>query len=231
MRIVSWNCGGGFRKKSSAILALDPDMLVVQEITEPDAHAVDSTFVHWVGPPGRKGMATFSFTDHPANVDETCLGSLPWFIPVRWNDISILASWACVFTTSRRYVRLMHEAIDHYQSFLATPSSIIIGDFNSSSVFDRKHPGKTHTALVERLGSIGITSAYHHATGEPHGEETAPTFFLYRHEDRGYHLDYAFLTNALLDRSQVALGSYADWIQHSDHLPLVLDLRDDCDVP
>ncbi len=226
MRIVSWNCGGGFQKKASGILELEPDFLVIQEVTQDDALRVDARFVRWVGAPGRKGMAVFNFTDHPCTVDDADLSNLWWFIPVRWNGLSILACWACKMTNSRRYVRVMHEAIDRYTGFLDPTSSIVIGDLNSSTVFDKKHSRASHTHLVERLGAMGLTSAYHHLIGEIHGEESEPTFFLYRHEDRAYHLDYAFVSNPLLERSQITLGPSAHWLQVSDHVPLILDLSD-----
>ena len=31
MRIISWNCGGGYRKKIDRILELNPDIAVIQE--------------------------------------------------------------------------------------------------------------------------------------------------------------------------------------------------------
>lgn len=226
VRIVSWNCGGGFRKKASEILELEPDFLVIQEITEGDAQGVDARFMRWVGAPGLKGMAVFSFADHPWAIDDADLSDLWWFIPVRWNGLSILAAWACRMTNSRRYVRAMHEVLDRYSGFLDPTSSIVIGDLNSSTVFDKKHSRLSHTHLVERLGAAGLSSAYHHQSGELHGAESEPTFFLYRHEHRAYHLDYAFVSNPLLERSRVTLGPFVHWSQFSDHVPLILDLSD-----
>lgn len=227
MRIVSWNCGGGFRKKASSILDLEPDFLVVQEITEADAQGVDARFMRWVGSPGRKGMAVFGFTDHPCTVDDTDLSELWWFIPVRWNGLSILAAWACKMTSSRAYIRVMHEALAHYARFLDSWPSIVIGDFNSSAVFDSNRGIKWHGNLVKQFESMNMASVYHHASGEFHGEESVPTFFLYRHQLRTFHLDYAFVSNPLLDRSQITLGSFSLWSRLSDHVPLILELDED----
>ncbi len=226
MRIVSWNCGGGFRKKAASILVLEPDLLIVQEITESDAGQVEARAAHWVGLPGRKGVAVFGFADQPCVVADVRPTDLRWFLPVHWNGLFILASWAHVVTPTRRYVRVMHEALDHYQSFLRAQPSIIIGDLNSNTVFDHKHRGKSHTDLVARLDVMGMSSAYHRASGEAHGQETTPTFFLYRHRDKPYHFDYVFGSNDLLDDARLWISAVDDWISLSDHLPLILDLPD-----
>lgn len=226
-RIVSWNCGGGFRKKASSIQPLEPDFLVIQKITEDDARGVGARFTHWVGPPNRKGMAVFSFIDCPCTVDDGDLSELWWFIPVRWNGLSILASWACKMASSRAYIRVMHEALDQYAGFLDSWSSIVIGDFNSSAVFDTNRGIKWHGNRVKQFESMSMASAYHHASGEFHGEESVPTFFLYRHQLRAFHLDYAFVSNPLLDRSQITLGPFAHWSHLSDHVPLILELDED----
>lgn len=226
MRIVSWNCGGGFRKKASSILTLEPDLLIIQEITESDAGQVNADAIHWVGLPGRKGMAVFSFTDQPCVIADLGPTDLRWFLPVQWNGFFILASWAHVVTPTRRYVRMIHEALDHYRPFLLANPSIIMGDLNSNTVFDHKHRGKSHTDLVARLDELAISSAYHRASGEAHGQETTPTFFLYRHQDKPYHFDYAFGSNSLLENARFSIGAMGDWIGLSDHLPLILDMPD-----
>ena len=44
--------------------------------------------------------------------------------------------------------------------------------------------------------------------------------FLYRHKDKGYHIDYAFSS---IDRvRQFEIDNSDDWLKISDHLPLVL---------
>ncbi len=226
MRIVSWNCGGGFRKKAASILALEPDLLVIQEITGPDAENVDAYASHWVGLPGqkgrkgRKGMAVFGFTNQPCVIADSRLTDLRWFLPVQWNGPFIMASWAHVVTPIRRYVRVMHEALGHYGPFLVAQPSIIIGDLNSNTVLDHKHRGKSH---LTRLDALGMSSAYHRGSGGTHGQETTPTFFLCRHRNKAYHFDYVFGLDSLLEEDRLSIGAADDWIGSSDHLPLILD--------
>ncbi len=185
-------------------MALEPDLLIIQEITETDAGTLDARATHWVGLQGRKGKAVFGFTDQPCVIADSRPTDLRWFLPVQWNGFFILASWAHVVTTSRRYVRVMLEALEHYRPFLLARPSIIIGDLNSNIVLDHKHRGKSHTDLVARLDALEMSSAYHHGSVEAHDLESTPTFFLYRHREKPYHFDYAFGANGLLDDARLS---------------------------
>jgi len=103
----------------------------------------------------------------------------------------------------------------------------MLGDFNSNSIWDSEYPRTlNHSALVSRLDALGMVSAYHAYHDEEHGAETRPTFFLYRHENRPYHIDFAFLPKTWRDHIRnVDLGTFSDWSGHSDHVPLTVDLE------
>jgi endonuclease/exonuclease/phosphatase family metal-dependent hydrolase len=71
-----------------------------------------------------------------------------------------------------------------------------------------------------------LTSVYHEHHGETHGAETRPTYFLYRHRHRPYHLDYCFLPTAWMPRvTQVEVGTHEAWSRWSDHMPLTVEVR------
>jgi exonuclease III len=226
MRIVSWNCNGGLRKKHLSLDELGADLLVIQEASARDVGELDAPFTYWVGRPGGKGIAIVANTGASFRVHESYCPDLPWFIPVQVGPIRLLAVWACVATSRLRYVRLVHAALDHYAAFLTPAPAIVIGDLNSNAIFDRKHGTATHTRLVDRLGNLGLASVYHIQTGESHGDETTPTFFLYRHRDKPYHFDYAFVSEEILPASRLLIGSPEQWLSLSDHLPLIVDLPD-----
>ncbi len=223
MRIVSWNCNGAFARKLPALEGFNADLLVVQEASERDILALDSPATHWVGK-GHRGLAVIGQNGVTFRVDPSWDPSLPWFTPVHVGDLRILAVWASVLTTSRRYVRLIHEALDVYEGFLDHPHAMIIGDLNSNTVFDVKHRGRSHTDLVNRLSTMGFTSVWHHQRLEAHGEESRPTFYMYRRPERTWHLDYAFVSEPLLPGASLSLGAPDAWLSLSDHLPLILDL-------
>jgi hypothetical protein len=72
---------------------------------------------------------------------------------------------------------------------------------------------------------MGLVSAYHSRYAEAQGRETRPTFFLYRHQQRPYHIDYCFLPTTWLSRIRdVTVGDHAAWASKSDHMPLTVDL-------
>jgi exodeoxyribonuclease III len=72
-------------------------------------------------------------------------------------------------------------------------------DFNANTQWDGDCPASENfTALAGRLSELGLVSAYHEFYGEAPGQETRPTFFMYRHENRPFHLDYCFIPRAWL---------------------------------
>jgi exonuclease III len=223
VRIVTWNCNGGFARKAPLVMALHPDLLVVQEASFRHCEDIAAGPFLWTGR-GHRGLAVISCTGMSLTLDPTFDPDLPHFLPVHIGEVRLLAVWASVLTSTVRYVRLIHRALDHYADFVNHRPGILIGDLNSSTVFDAKHRQTNHTHLVERLGHLGYRSAWHHGSGEAHGEESRPTFYMYRRPERTWHLDYAFLTPDLLSGTRIEIGQPETWLPWSDHLPLVVDV-------
>ena len=65
---------------------------------------------------------------------------------------------------------------------------------------------------------------WHKVKGEEHGLESVSTLFWYRQPERGYHIDYVFGSEALIKDAKLEIGAHQDWLMHSDHVPLVLDI-------
>lgn len=77
--------------------------------------------------------------------------------------------------------------------------------------------------VVEKLASLNIFSTYHTHLNQIQGKELHPTYYMYRHENRPYHIDYCFASADLLNKlTKVEVGNYADWTPHSDHKPLMV---------
>ncbi len=226
MRIVSWNCNMGYAAKREEILALDPDLVVLQECSERHIGESGAPFAHWVGTNPHKGLGVLGFGGHAFALGDAYTPDYPWFLPVRVEDedLCILAVWASVKERRERYVRITHRAIDHYQAFLEAERTVAIGDFNSNTIWDGEHGEHSHSALVEKLARLQMRSVYHAQTQESQGEETVPTFYMYRHRDKGYHIDYAFVSHGLLEGSALTILEPEPWLRRSDHLPLVLDV-------
>jgi endonuclease/exonuclease/phosphatase family metal-dependent hydrolase len=226
MRIVSWNCNMGFEKKRDAVMSLQPDILVLQECSAKDIANTDAPFKHWVGSNTHKGLAIIGFATHEYTIDSSYTQEWPWFLPVRVDKVPlhILGLWACVKDQRLRYVRVTHQAIDHYARFLCVPYMIVIGDFNSNTIWDRLHREHSHSQLVAKLGSLGLVSAYHTLRGELQGQEVTPTQFMYRHLAKSYHLDYAFVSQTMSSSCELHIGEPSEWLHKSDHMPLLLTL-------
>ena len=223
MRIVTWNCNGGFARKLPMVQSLTSDLLVLQEVSLRHCEQLDWGPFLWTGR-GHRGVAVISCTGRPIHMDPSFDPQLAHFLPVVTDGVHVLACWASVLTPTVRYVRLLHRALDHYAAFVNHTPGILLGDLNSSTVFDTKHRHLSHTLLVERLTNQGYASLWHHQQGERHGEESRPTFYMYRRSERTWHLDYVFLTPDLLPGAHLSIGSPEAWLQWSDHLPLIVDL-------
>jgi exodeoxyribonuclease-3 len=127
-----------------------------------------------------------------------------------------------------RYVLGVVRAIRRCASLIQSQPTVLLGDFNSNTFWDRLYPrDANHTALVQRLHELGCVSAYHHFFGEEHGAESRPTYFHYNHGDKPYHLDYCFVPRAWTPRiRRILVGKHDQWRRWSDHRPVVVDLSD-----
>lgn len=208
-------------RKIDRVLQMQPDLLILQECSRADIAAVGAKFSYWVGNKPNKGLGVLGFGDHSFEIDPSFKEDLTWFIPVRIADVSlnVLGLWASRTTPRDGYVRETHKALDQYHDFLSAVPSVVMGDFNSNTIWDHLHRGRSHSDMVARLGALGLVSVYHTTREEVHGQETVSTFYQ---KQKGYHIDYAFATQAIAQRAQLDIPAAADWLSVSDHVPMVL---------
>lgn len=223
MKIASWNCNGKFREKFQHILTLDADIYVIQECENPaEINSAEyknfATNYIWTGENNNKGLGVFArngirLTEN--NWSKFCLRN---FISVKINDnFDLLAVWACKPYIEEYYI-YQNINISNFNE-----DTIIIGDFNSNAIWDKKNSIRTHSAVVQQLNEIGICSAYHQVSKELQGKETLPTFYLYRHIDRGYHIDHCFTAQKNIKTYQILHN--LDWLEKSDHMPILLETK------
>ena len=127
----------------------------------------------------------------------------------------MLGIWACDNYIQDFYVycRFYHQSFNNM---------ILCGDLNSNKRWDKKNKSRNHMATIDLLEKIGLHSCYHYITGETQGEETVPTFYMYRNINIPYHIDYSFAPKQTI--SDFTIGSASEWLAHSDHMPIVLDI-------
>lgn len=101
MRIVTWNCNGGFARKLPLAMSLQPDLLVMQEASFRHCEEAALGPFLWTGS-GHRGLAVISCTGSPLTLDPAFDPALPHFLPVHIGQLHLLAVWASVLTSTVR---------------------------------------------------------------------------------------------------------------------------------
>lgn len=231
MRLVAWNCNGGMHQKLAPLLALEPDIAIVSERAGPEVAAAQpvlaaATSHAWTGEMATKGLAVLTFGGWRVRQQHSSIARLSLLLDLEraGAQFRLLALW----TQHPGYIEEGHVALDEHFAALAEGQTIVGGDLNSNRIWDRSHAPNNHSRFVKRLGEAGLSSAYHAMTEEEQGGESKPTFYLYRHLTRPFHIDFVFLPRAWRSRvRRLEVGAAADWLAFSDHMPVVLDLNDE----
>jgi exodeoxyribonuclease III len=217
-------------RKMPSLLALKPDIAVVQECSKKSVDDLRSLGLSgvWFGANPNKGLAVVCGKGWNPKVVGIPFGK--WVVPVQIHgavDFSLLAVWACPVGTKRadNYIGEVYRCLVKYASWFSKALPVVAaGDFNSNVQWDANRPGRNHTEVVRLLEGCGLTSSYHTHHDEKQGAETRPTYYFYRHQDRPFHIDYVFVPKGWRLRS-VEVGSFQEWGHLSDHVPLVVDVR------
>jgi exodeoxyribonuclease III len=233
MKIITWNCNMAFRKKADIILAHQPDILVVPECEHPDKLKFNDstpkpTDMLWFGANQNKGLGIFSYSSFRFKKLRNHNQELKTIVPIAVTggdiDFTLFAIWANnPDDPNGQYVEQVWKAIHHYDKKLKRKQTMLVGDFNSNTIWDRKYRAGNHSNVVARLEKKGICSCYHVHHKQIQGKENHPTFYLYRHQDKPYHLDYCFASADLAANIEsVEIGEHAFWSKYSDHVPVMV---------
>ncbi len=231
MKIISWNCNGALRKKLEPLSSLDADLYIIQECEDP-AKTNDKNYQSWAnnylwyGHNKNKGVGVFAKKDLTLKPLELDAGNLEYFLPFRVNNLfTMLAVWTREANSPTfKYIGQMWKYLQLYKNHFQGENSIIIGDFNSNVCWDAWDRWWNHSDVVKELEEIGIVSLYHLHKNETQGTETEPTFYMHRKIDKPYHIDYAFISKGLASSSSLDIGSHEIWLEHSDHMPFLVNL-------
>ena len=228
-----------FRKKAELVLQYEPDLMIVPECEHPaklkfPASVKLPTDIVWYGDNPNKGLGVFSYGEYKLQLLHEHDPNLKTIIPMSVTggamDFTLFAIWANnPGDKGNPYVGQIWKAIHCYDDLIRTEKTMMAGDFNSNSIWDKPRRIGNHTTLVNKLDEKQIGSVYHRHFGHPHGEEEHATFNLYKNLNKPYHLDYCFVSNDLMQKlKRVEIGQHKHWTQHSDHLPLIVDFDIPC---
>ena len=230
MKLISWNANCKFRDKYH--LLQDFEVAVIQECEDP-SRSLNAAYRswagdnYWVGSLKHKGLGIFLKQSLSAHVMALPTTPQKFFLPLQLsNGLQILGVWA-MNSENRKdgYIAQIHDYLKSHANYFDWDRLIIVGDFNSNAQWDGKRELRNHGNLVKKLDRFGLQSLYHYQENEPHGKETSSTFYMYRHKDKPYHIDYIFMPNNTIHESVIEIGKAEEWLQHSDHVPLIANLK------
>ena len=229
MRIVTWNCNRGrIEKKFPHLKRLKYDIAIIQEASKPKQGTFKEGHYLWFGHNENQGVLVISGNNYQLSSSYTLHKDLRYFIPVKVSgsmSFNLVAVWVKPTDRYPGYMDGLDAACTHLSRFIKSAPTIMAGDFNTCASFSGDGMNIFHDRLY---GEMRLFSAYHYFNHDTwKGKERDQTFHLYRHRERGFHLDYAFIPQSwALRLKSVQVGSFREWKALSDHRPVIVDLTD-----
>ena len=234
MRIITWNCNQKFRESFKEIIKEDGDIYVIQECENPsnsksDEYRQFASNCFWIGDNIHKGLGIFARDGIRLDLIDLDDHGLRYFIPVRVNDsFNLLGVWTNPNMDGGDMVSQYPKEITEYyelnkSSGFFNEDMIVCGDFNCDASLKRTH-ARNVFEMIDRMSEIGLVDTYHYLNGENEGDESQPTFYMYRHLDKPNHLDHVFASEGRI--RELEIGKEERWLDESDHLPLIFEIDD-----
>jgi hypothetical protein len=229
--IVAWNCRLAFRKKVEKLARFRPEIAVISECESierlGDKHTSLFPNALWFGDNPHKGLGVFSTSAYSLTVHPAYDPRFRWVVPIcvtGLESFTLLAVWTKDHKDRKQgYIGQLFLALQQYQTLLEKETCLVVGDLNSNAIWDSLPRVGNHTAVVQMLKEYGVESTYHCFFQEEHGQESVPTYYFHHHREKGYHIDYGFLPVEWIERVEsVHIGTYEEWREWSDHVPVVV---------
>lgn len=214
------------------VLKFSPDIAIIPECESPAKLIFSDVSVEpkdkiWIGENDSKGLGIFSYSDLKLKVHPSYDPKYRYVVPIQvrgQEDFHLIAVWAMDSKEYRpqRYIGQVWLALQKYEPLLSGPV-LIVGDFNWNKIWDQsRNIAANLMTMVEFLHAKGISSLYHQFFHESFGQETQPTWYMYRHAARPFHIDYCFGSRDFVDRLQSCeVGTHETWHPWSDHAPII----------
>jgi exonuclease III len=220
-----------YRNKASFLLTQQPDIVIIPECEHPDKLKFKDGValpkdVIWSGKNLNKGLGIFSYANYKFKLHDSYIPDFRNVLPIMVTggkiDFTLFAVWANnPEDKGFEYIGQVWKALNFYNDLIAGQKTILMGDFNSNTIWDKPRREGNHSTVVALLESKNIYSAYHKFYKQQQGKEKHNTLFMYRHPDKAYHIDYCFASTDLTEKiTHVKIGTYKRWGKLSDHTPL-----------
>ena len=220
----------------NSILSKRPNILIIQECENLEKIKFDDrnnqpSDLLWIWDNPNKWIWIFTFGNYKLSILDEYNHSIKYIIPIsvvsESNHFILFAIWANNREDKdNQYIEQVWNAILYYEHILSDENIILIWDFNSNKIWDKKHRIWNHSDVVDKLLAKNIHSIYHTLHSQKHWEEFHPTFFLQRNLNKPYHIDYCFVSwNYYSKVSDFTIWNYDEWIWISDHMPLQIDFN------
>lgn len=215
-------------KVGKALDRLHPDILALQEVPKPkheECAAFPSYTFHWHGSNERQGVAVAvrrPLSVQPLPMDSSLpANTIPLLVKINQIELTVLVVWT---QPEPNYTGSLVRSLTGYRNLLLERSSIVLGDFNSSTVWDGNKKKWTFRELANRLEStFGLKSAWHNFHCELYGQESMPTHYHQRKPDKRFHIDYVYVPRSL-KIEDARIENFESWGKCSDHRSLAVDV-------
>lgn len=227
LRLAAWNTARHSPGiKLDHLAHLSPDVAVLPELAWLPMAApadADATFVDF-GAPGELGIGVVAWAPWSVGRAEvppiagSVIGAVDVAGPV---PFKLLAVWASL-GDPRPKVSPVIEALDAWSGWHKGHDLVVAGDFNTGGHWGNIRSGpRSHFPIVDRLGELGLHSAYHSHRGAAQGHDEEPTHW---HSRGGtYMVDHVFVPRPWRIHN-VVVGAERPWRSWSDHAPVLVDV-------
>ena len=223
VKLVTWNCAKMARHKVPVLIErLARDVAVISECCDVASlrHELGPLLpectMAWVGRDPSCGLAVLGFGPWRLELDEEAralVDGMKWVCPVRIDGpapFRLLGVWANNSTKRRPAT----EAVRALGDWPAPDPSVVAGDFNNDSIWDRgAGDERDHTVMVDLLSERGLQVV----------PNRSPTFHQSKNPQKPYVLDHVFVPDQR-PVGRLEVGPLDKWTSLSDHLPLSVEV-------
>lgn len=230
MKLISWNCNMAFRKKCEIISQYNADILIIQECENPNVIKYPEEFINimpyflWEGDNNNKGLGIFSKIPIEKNLWTT--NNNKYFISCKvGSEFNLVGVWCMKNKVSKlSYMGQFYNYFINNYDEIVKSKILISGDFNSFKNYTSEKQLYNHMNVIKKLEDNKIKSIYHEYFKLEQGNERDSTTYNTKRIDKGYHVDYIFGSRIINSKVKyMEVGKFDEWIQKSDHMPLIIE--------